>query len=358
MGTALGGPIAGLILFHKNFLELRAFDRARKVLFLGMIAALGYYAVLAWLSFRFFGLEWLPWAKLIPPFVLEGVLLASQRTSLREFLAGGAGRRPLASVGKYALYGMIMEACLTGAISRAMPHMGGPKVTLGPAHHELYYHGTDGADAVRIGQYLELCGYLGAPPRKYVAAARDGETWRLYFPFKRAAAGDLETLARHAILLHEMRRLEGRAWRGCFADDPYRLRDTLCFGEAASPLLAPLWETRYPDRQSLHARVVAETEFFLALFGEAQARDKRQITWEGLPTVYSFYANGVGAREPDGLDDALAASYGGRENAELAAAILGNAFGGIKVDTAWHGYALQIGILRDIRKNLAIMVEP
>lgn len=355
LATSLGGPITGLILVQKNFLELREFVKARHTLFFGSGLILAYYAALALLSFRFYGLSFLGYTILIPPLILESILLVFQRGKIRRFMAGGAARKPFPAAGKYVLFGLVAQGVLVFLAGAALPSMRGPKIKVGLLHHEVYYQDLDPGEVLHLAQRLELLGYLRGPNRIHLKLQKWKTGARLFFPVERAAADDLETLAYYSALIRELNVLEGRKFRGCFADDPYRLRDTLCFGEAGATLLIPIWNNLLPDSKAVLAKVEAETDFFIALFSEAEAKAKPHVTWERIPTIYGFAGNGVGTANYNAIEDALVHSYGNRENAELAIRILGNAFHGIKPTEEKSVYRLYLEILRQVRKNLELM---
>jgi hypothetical protein len=354
--TLIGGPITGFLLIHKNFLELRDYAAARRALVIGYPAILAYYALVSWISYRFYGMEFAGYAKIIPPVALQAVIVFSQRDKLMEFLAGGALRQSVFSAGKYVLYGSLVEAALCGAAVRMLPNMRGEKTVTGASHHELYYSGMDEKEAAALADDLVSVDHFAGPRQVFLRAEKEANGYRLFFPIKRSAIGDLESLSYYSLLLEDLEALHGKPMRGCFMDNAYALKDTVCFDKAAVPRLAFARNRKLAASKEVLAKVEEETDYFIALFEEASGKKKQVISFERVPTLYIFAANGIGFPAPDHLTHKVIESYGGEENAELALRILGNAFRGIewrKADNLWLEY---LPVLRQVRRNLESML--
>ncbi|MBW8889293.1 MAG: hypothetical protein JF616_16180 [Fibrobacteres bacterium] len=351
LATLAGGPIAGLFIVHRNFLELQEFDRARRTLISGTLAILAYYPFLYWLTYRYFGKDLPAYAKLFPPFLLEMAFIAYQKEQITEFLDGGAVRESLFAASRFILAGLMLEALFYGAALMLMPDMRGEKVIVGKNHHELYYEGMDKNEAMDLASTLESMDYLKGYRRMFAKAIRTQEGIILLFPEARDWK-DLEVLADYSMLLDDMERQGSQSIRGCFFHDPYSLADTACFGKDAVPLLAPLRNRKLEGRLDVLAKVRGEVVFFRALFEEANRKQKSHVEYERIPTLLIFASNGIATINPGRIPDGLAEAYGSRENARLGIRILAYAFQGLRWPKGDNIYLQNMEILDRLQANL------
>lgn len=349
LACLLGGPIAGFILLQKNFLELREYDKARKTLVFVIAAILLYYPLLYWLTYRYYGMDFPAYAKLIPPVLVEGALILYQRARLSEFLRGGAVRESLFASTKYNLAGLVLEAAFFVAAQNLLPNMRGDKVRQGAGRHELFFQGMDRKEAQDLASTLEALGHLKGPRQVYLKAVKDDGQLTLLFPADRRNWSDLEAIAYHSLLLDDLERLGVPEAQGCFFRDAYGLQDTACFRKDAVGLLDPIRNRRVEDKQEVLAKVRAEIDFFRALFDEAHRKRKTWVNYSRVPTLFIFASNGIATVNPGQLPEALAEAYGSRENAVLGVRILAYSFQGLQWpqgDSAFRQYVEALDLVK------------
>lgn len=358
LATLFGGPIAGFFMVQRNFLELREFDKARKTLVFGTLAILVYYPLLYWLTYRFFGLDLPTYAKILPPVLLEAVILLYQKDKLAEFLRGGAVRESLFASAKFILVGLVLEGAFFLAAIRFLPNMQGDKVVKGLNRHELYYQGMDEKAALELASTLESLGHLKGTSQVHLKAVREGGSLTLLFPRPRQDWRDLEVLAYHSMLLDDLERLGVVGAKGCFFEDAYNsLRDVECFTKEAVPLLNPIRDRTVANKLEVLSKVRGEIEFFRALFEEAQMKGKRHVRWERVPTLFIFASNGMGTVDPGNMPEALAEAYGSRENAIQGVRILAYSFQGLKWPDGDSMYLQYMEALDRLKANLEKVAE-
>ncbi len=356
LATLVGGPIAGLFILHRNFLELREFDKARRTLIFGSFAILAYYPILYWLTYRYLGKDLPAYAKIIPPLFLEAAFIAYQKENLSEFLDGGAVRQSLFSAGRFILAGLMLEGLFYGASLQLTPNMRGDKVVLGPNHHELYYEGMDEQDAMELAASLVSMDHLTGPRQVFLKAVRSGGKLTLLFPEARDW-NDLEVLADYSMLLDDLERVGTQPALGCFFHDSYSMADTSCFGKESIPLLDPIRNRKVEGRLDVLAKVRGEVRFFRALFEEADRKKKNYVRYARIPALLIFASNGMATVNPQAIPEGLADAYGSRDNAILGVRILAYAFQGLKWPAGDNLYLQYIEALDRLQGNLEKVAE-